>query len=83
MKTPLNKVSSPIRDQAANTLRRARAVPPGPYRNDLRLLGRELLRLHKLGIRANVEVFDKDLTGQRSESASDLGKPHEQEADLP
>jgi hypothetical protein len=83
MKTPLNKVSSPIRDQAANTLRRARAVAPGPYRNDLRQLGRELLRLHKLGIRANVQVFDKDLAGQQQEAASDSGKPHEREATLP
>jgi hypothetical protein len=61
MKKPLDKVSSPIRDQAADTLSRARKLPRGPHRNDLRTLGCELLRLHKLDIRANVEVFDKEL----------------------
>jgi hypothetical protein len=49
---------SPIRAQAANTLLRARALPPGPYRNDLRQLGVSLLRLYKMGLQANVEVID-------------------------
>jgi hypothetical protein len=60
MKTLL-MAPSPIREQAAETLLRARKLPQGPYRNDLRQLGRELLRLHKLGLRANVQVFDKEL----------------------
>jgi len=50
---------SRIREQAADTLRRARKLPPGPYRNGLRQLGFKLLRLHKLGLRANVQVIDK------------------------
>lgn len=53
---------SPMREQAADILLYARRLPRGQYRNDLRVLGRELLRLHKLGIRANVQVFDKGLT---------------------
>ena len=55
---PLSKAAaSPLREQAANTLRRARALPPGPYRNDLRQLAVGLLKLYKLGVRANVQVL--------------------------
>jgi hypothetical protein len=50
---------SPLREQAVNTLLRARKLPRGPYRNDLRQLGLNLLWLHRLGIRANVEVFER------------------------
>jgi hypothetical protein len=59
MKTSLKEAVAPLREQAANTLRRARALPRGPYRNDLRQLGVGLLRLYKLGMRGNVEVIDK------------------------
>jgi hypothetical protein len=62
MKAPLNTLNtapSPIREQAANTLLRARKLPPGPYRNDLRQLGVELLWLYKLGLRTDVQVFGK------------------------
>ena len=38
---------SPVREQAANTLRRARKLPRGSYRNDLRQLGVALLQLYK------------------------------------
>jgi hypothetical protein len=51
--------ASPLREQAANTLCRARALPPGPYKNDLRQLGVSLLRLYKQGMRANVRSIDK------------------------
>jgi hypothetical protein len=44
---PLNVAASPVREQAANTLLRARRLPRGPYRNDLRQLGVGLLRLYK------------------------------------
>jgi hypothetical protein len=40
-------VSHSLREQAANAFRRARKLPPGPHRNDLRHLGRELLWLYK------------------------------------
>jgi hypothetical protein len=58
MKTPPKAAATPLREQAANTLRRARALPPGPYKNDLRQLGAALLRLYKFGMRANVQVRD-------------------------
>jgi len=47
MNMPLNVAASPLRKQAANTLLRARKLPPGPYRNDLRQLGMGLLKLYK------------------------------------
>jgi hypothetical protein len=59
MKMSLRVAPSPIREQAANTLRRARKLPPGPYRNDLRQLGLQLFKLYRQGLRANVTVFDK------------------------
>ena len=57
MKTPSDMAASPVLRQAADTLRRARKLPHGPHKNDLRLLGFELLRLHKMGQRANLEVI--------------------------
>jgi hypothetical protein len=54
MKTPSSIAESPLRKQAADTLRRARKMPKGPHRNDLRQLARGLLMLHKVGIRAIV-----------------------------
>jgi len=59
MNMPLNVAASPIREQAANTLLRARKLPPGPYRNDLRQLGVGLLRLYKMGLVANVRLIEK------------------------
>ena len=60
MNMPLNVAASPVREQAANALRRARALPPGPFRNDLRQLGVGLLKLYKVGLlRANVRVINK------------------------
>lgn len=53
-----SSIAQSIRKQAAETLLRARKVPRGPYRNDLRQLGTELLRLHKRGLRANELAFD-------------------------
>jgi hypothetical protein len=47
--TPPNTAASPLREQVANTLLRARKLAPGPYKNDLRQLGVNLLRLYKLG----------------------------------
>jgi hypothetical protein len=53
MKTPMNKAASPLRRQAADVLLRARKLPPGPDRNDLRQLGRGFLLLYKHGPRPN------------------------------
>jgi hypothetical protein len=62
MNMPLNVAASPLREQAANTLLRARKLPRGPYRNDLRQLGVGLLRLYKMGLRADVAVIEKAAT---------------------
>jgi hypothetical protein len=47
MKAPSGFAVSPLRRQIAETLRRARKLPPGPHRNDLRQLASGLLLLHK------------------------------------
>jgi hypothetical protein len=49
---------SPLIVQAAEVLRRARKLPVGPKRNSLRQLALGLLRLHRAGIRANVEIVE-------------------------
>jgi hypothetical protein len=49
--------SLPLRRQVAETLRRARKLPPSPYRSDLRQLALGLLRLHRKGIRGNVTII--------------------------
>jgi hypothetical protein len=54
MRKPLNVADSPLRKQAADTLRRARKLPPGSYRNDLRQLGLNLLYLYKMRTRSNL-----------------------------
>jgi hypothetical protein len=59
MKMPPKAAATALREQAANTLCRARALPPGPYKNDLRQLGVGLLRLYKFGMRANVQIMDR------------------------
>jgi len=59
MSMPPTAAASPLREQAANTLLRARKLPRGPYRNDLRQLGMGLLRLYKIGLRANVRMIEK------------------------
>jgi len=53
MKTPSNTVPSPLRRQAVETFRRARKLPPGPHRNDLRQLAFALLHLQKLKLAAS------------------------------
>jgi hypothetical protein len=43
---------SPLEMHAADALRRARRLPVGPHRNDLRKLAKGLLWLHRNGIEA-------------------------------
>jgi hypothetical protein len=57
-KEPMKSQPSPLRTQAADTLRRARKLPPGPHRNDLRQLAFGLLKLDKQGMKANVQIID-------------------------
>jgi hypothetical protein len=56
MKRPGTK--PPVLIQAADVLRRARRLPVGPARNDLRQLARGLVNLHRLGVNANVQIVD-------------------------
>ena len=46
----------PLKVEARKLLRRARDIPIGPKRNQLRKLSRDLLRLHDAGLRAKVVV---------------------------
>jgi hypothetical protein len=50
---------SPLIAHAAQLLRRARKAPIGAARNDLRQLAQGLLRLHKAGVTANVQIREK------------------------
>jgi hypothetical protein len=50
----------PIIVQAADVLRRARKMPAGPTKNDLRQLARGLIKMHKAGIRADVQVLEPE-----------------------
>jgi hypothetical protein len=56
MKRPGTK--PPVLIQAADVLRRARRLPVGPARNDLRQLARGLVNLHRLGVNAKVQIVD-------------------------
>ena len=49
---PAERKLSPLEKQAADALRRARRLPIGPSRNDLRQLAVGLLWLHRNGMRA-------------------------------
>jgi len=56
MNPPSSMAASPLREQAANTLLRARKLPKGPYRNDLRQLGVGLLRLYRMRLGENIRI---------------------------
>jgi hypothetical protein len=49
---PTERDMSPLEQQAADALRRARRLPIGASRNDLRQLAGGLLSLHRNGMRA-------------------------------
>jgi hypothetical protein len=49
---PAQQDMSPLEQQAADALRRARRLPIGASRNDLRQLAMGLLWLHRNGMRA-------------------------------
>ncbi len=56
MNMPFPVAASPLRRQAVDTFRRARKLPPGSYRNDLRQLAFGLLRLQRVGVEAVAEA---------------------------
>jgi hypothetical protein len=49
---------SPLIIQAAEVLRRARKLPTGPAKDRFRRLALGLLRLHRAGIRATVQIVE-------------------------
>jgi hypothetical protein len=54
-RTFMERELSPLEQQAADALRRARRLPVGAHRNDLRQLAVGLLWLHRNGMVALVE----------------------------
>jgi hypothetical protein len=58
MNTPANMRGAPLLEQAVNTLRRARRLPPGPYRNDLRQFAAALLKLHRFGTKGHPAIIE-------------------------
>jgi hypothetical protein len=52
---------SPLEEQAADALRRARRLPVGPNRNDLRQLAVGLLWLHRNGMDALIRRRSTDV----------------------
>lgn len=54
-RTAMERNLSPLEQQAADALRRARRLPVGAHRNDLRQLAVGLLWLHRKGMVALVE----------------------------
>ena len=56
MKRPSDMKVSPLRRHAADALRRARKLPLGHARNDLRQLAMGLLWLDRKGLKPNVQA---------------------------
>jgi hypothetical protein len=72
MKPPPDEVISPLRRQAADVLRRARKLPVGHARNDLRQLAVGLLWLEKRGFVAVPEDLGA-LARQRKHEGRSVG----------
>jgi hypothetical protein len=69
MVTNGGKMESPIRKQAAEVLRRARRLPVGADRNDLRQLAIGLLWLDRKGLSAKVQEHAGALGSLRDEAS--------------
>lgn len=81
MKQFSDKSISPVRRQAADVLRRARKLPVGHARNDLRQLAIGLLWLEKRGLVTIAEdgeilVRQRKSAREESRSAGDLDTSH-------
>ena len=61
---PTGRDMSPLEKQAADALRRARRLPVGPSRNDLRQLAIGLLWLHRNGMKALEQARANKIAGQ-------------------
>ena len=49
----------PLIEGAVQVLRRARQLPIGAARNELRHLARMMISLHRIGFRANIQILKK------------------------
>lgn len=58
----MERILSPLEKQAADALRRARRLPVGPSRNDLRQLAIGLLWLHRNGMQALERMREKAIS---------------------
>ena len=67
---PTDRDMSQLEQQAADALRRARRLPIGASRNDLRQLARGLLWLHRNGMSALEQARASKIAG-RDETNSD------------
>lgn len=65
MNNSSDEVMTPLKKHAVDALRRARRLPIGPHRNDLRQLAIGLRRLDREGIGAT--FHDRDTGGWRTE----------------
>jgi hypothetical protein len=68
---PTGRDMSPLEKQAADALRRARRLPIGPSRNDLRQLAIGLLWLHRNGMKALEQARANTIAGQDKTLADD------------
>lgn len=57
--TKVRTEKAPLILQVADVLQRARKLPIGAARNDLRQLAIGLLKLHQAGVRANVQIIEE------------------------
>lgn len=55
--------TAPLIRQVTDALQRARKLPVGAARNDLRQLAKGLLKLHRAGLRADVRIMEKRTGG--------------------
>jgi hypothetical protein len=67
---------SALEQQAANALRRARRLPIGADRNDLRQLARGLLWLHRNGMDALMNQRSPSRLSTLMQAQGDITAPH-------
>ncbi|WP_065756469.1 hypothetical protein [Bradyrhizobium paxllaeri] len=63
MKNSSDEAMTPLKQHAVDALRRARKLPVGPHRNDLRQLAMGLRRLDREGIGRNFHHREAGLQG--------------------
>jgi hypothetical protein len=83
----MKRERSPLERQAADLLRRARKLPMGPDRNDLRQLALGLRWLHRKGVDASFGTFgsmsDKEQPAGALQDGADESKTAGQGREVP